>query len=93
MLDYPPESRVHQKSDMWSVGVMTWKLVSDTVSFDLLTKSKFGVKGRFKNCSSHLIEFISKCVVKEPKDRLCIEDGLALLKSWNPKLVNQDPSC
>ncbi len=76
MLDYPPESRVHQKSDMWSVGVMTWKIVSDTVSLDQLNESRFVVKERFKPYSSYLYEFVSKCVVKEPDERLSIDEGI-----------------
>jgi serine/threonine protein kinase len=98
-LEYPPETNVHQNSDMWSVGIMTWKLVSDTVSQDQLTESSFAVKEsfevkeNFRDYSSDLYDFISKCVVDKPEKRLSIDDGLELLNKWNPKPLNKDLSC
>jgi serine/threonine protein kinase len=84
LLEYPPEVEVHQNSDMWSVAVMIWKIVSDTISRDqLVTESAFVVKERFEPYRSFLYEFISKCVVDKPEERLSIDGGLDLLKKMD----------
>jgi serine/threonine protein kinase len=85
-LSYAKEFVVHANTDMWSLGVMTLRLISKVgITFDnyqevLRDSSKW--KPEFESHFDDLSEFISPCLETDPNVRLSIENGIQMLGKW-----------
>ena len=76
----------NEKCDIWSIGAITYFLLSGTEPFKGETSNKIFAKilftepdynpDKFKNVSPLAIDFIKKCFEKEPDNRFSAKEGL-----------------
>ena len=76
----------NEKCDIWSIGAITYYLLSGNEPFKGETSNKIFAKilftepdynpEKFKNVSQIAIDFIKKCFVKDPDKRLNAQEGL-----------------
>jgi serine/threonine protein kinase len=85
-ISYAKEASVHANTDMWSLGVMTLRLISMVdITFDnyqevLRDSSKW--KPEFESHFDDLSGFISPCLESNPIVRLSIENAMQMLENW-----------
>ena len=71
-------------ADVWSIGVMTYIMLSNQYPFDITQKSDFSTYSyipnynieMFDNIDSNGIDFIEKLLIVDTKRRLTIEEAL-----------------
>ena len=76
----------NEKCDIWSIGAITYYLLSGNEPFKGETSNKIFAKilftepdynpEKFKNVSQMAIDFIKKCFVKDPDKRINAQEGL-----------------
>ena len=95
ILDIPYNKEV----DMWSLGIMTYLMVSGRLPFNSGDESKIAELIAFsppdfmknpcwKTISNECIDFIKKLLEKEPKQRMTISD--AIKHDWFKKFIKQE---
>ena len=77
----------NEKCDIWSIGAITYFLLSGTEPFKGETSNKIFAKilftepdynpDKFRNVSPLAIDFMKKCFEKEPDNRFSAQEGLA----------------
>jgi len=77
----------NEKCDIWSIGAITYFLLSGTEPFKGETSNKIFAKilftepdynpDKFRNVSPLAIDFIKKCFEKEPDNRFSAQEGLS----------------
>jgi hypothetical protein len=78
----PPELEIHANSDMWSVGVMLWELVGvgdqpkRISATDLALQGRFQVMPQLAPYEKRIQEFIDRCGVVNPDERLSVDEAL-----------------
>lgn len=94
-----------KKSDVWSIGVIVWKLLAGDFPFlktweDLEDEQKkqkliqaqhqFGITWRGRGISEHAKEFVRSCLHRDPNDRWTASEALEFLQeTWIPSLQEQ----
>ena len=76
----------NEKCDIWSIGAITYYLLTGTEPFKGETSNKIFAKilftepdynpDKFRNVSPLAIDFIKKCFMKEPDNRFSTQEGL-----------------
>jgi hypothetical protein len=85
-ISYAEETFVHRNTDMWSLGIMTLRLISKVgITFGnyqevLRDSSKW--KPEFESHFDDLSGFISPCLESDPNVRLSIENAIQMLENW-----------
>jgi calcium-dependent protein kinase len=77
----------NEKCDIWSIGAIAYNLLSGTEPFKGDTSNKIFAKilytepdynsDKFRNTSQLAIDFIKKCFVKDPDNRINCQEGLS----------------
>ena len=97
----------NEKCDIWSIGAIAYFLLTGTEPFKGETSNKIFAKilysepdyspEKFRNVSQNGIDFIKKCFVKDPDNRLSEQEGLKhpwfiplFKKIYAPKFVDDN---
>ena len=88
----PPERSISHTSDMWSFGLIVWRLVgtsecSNPSRDDIRNVTEnLKIKNNFQKQCEQIHQLVQGCLTEDPNQRLTIEQAQDLISKWQREI-------